>query len=146
MLDKLLFKAVHRGGKEFKLFALRNVDVGKGCDNMKSMIRKQLQDDIVESDFDVGMDNGGKVISLRTQAAIMVELWSDIQRGKNCQIWFDGLKFDTDVNATVKDSRRQVTGSKREAPESAKKDSKASKKKGSMQKTENRRKLTTWLN
>jgi len=62
------------------------------------------------------MDNGGKVISLRTQADIMVELWSDIQQDKNCRIWYDGLKFDTDVNATVKDSRSQVTGSKREAP------------------------------
>ena len=38
MLDKLLLKAVHRGGKEFKLFALRNVDFGKVCDNLKSMI------------------------------------------------------------------------------------------------------------
>ena len=81
------------------------------------------------------MDNGGKVISLRTQAD-MVELWSDIQQAKNCRIWYDGLKFDTDVDATVKDSRSQVTGFKREAPESAKKDSKA---KDLRRKTENRR-------
>ena len=82
------------------------------------------------------MDNRGKVISLRTQAD-MVELWSGIQRGKNCQIWCDGLKFDTDVDTTVKDSSRQVTRSKREAPESTKKDSKASKKKGLTQEEDN---------
>jgi len=39
MLDKFLLKAVHRGAWEgiFKLFALRNVDFGKGCDNFKSI-------------------------------------------------------------------------------------------------------------
>jgi len=54
------------------------------------------------------IDNGGKVISLRTQADVL-ELWADIKQGKSCQIWCDGLN----VNDDGKDSR---AGAKRGSP------------------------------
>jgi len=37
----------------------------------------QLPTDIVSKDFDIGVENGGGVISLRT-GADLAELWSDI--------------------------------------------------------------------
>ena len=40
MVDKLILKATHRGGKELKLFVLRNMDCGEGCNNLKSTIKK----------------------------------------------------------------------------------------------------------
>ena len=46
----------------------------------------------------------------------MIELWSDIQRGKSCQIWCDGLK----VNIDEKDSRKQA-GAKSKKVELSKK-------------------------
>ena len=126
MVDKLILKATHRGGKEFKLFVLRNVDCGKGCDNLKSTIKKQLQDDIIQSDFDVGIDNGGKVISLRTQADVL-ELWAEI-KCKSCQIWCDRLKVN---NNDGKDSR---AGAKRGSPKKNQ-----TKRKCLIRKTEDRR-------
>ena len=74
-------KAIHKHGKEFKLFVLRKINCGQSYDDLKSTIKKQFQDDIVANDFDVGIDSGGKVISLRTQTDMM-EMWSDIQQGK----------------------------------------------------------------
>ena len=107
LIDKLFLKATYKEGKDCKLFVLRNIDCDKVkcCDDLKTVIKTQLEDNIVSDDFDVGVENGGKVISMRTQADLS-ELWSNVQQGKNCQVWCDGLRGDDSVNSTKRAKRK----------------------------------------
>jgi len=91
IIEKVILKATVKEGKEFKLFVLQNIEYEKiTCrDDLKSVITKQLPSDIVSHDFDIGIENSGEVISLRTQADL-AELWSDVIQGNIHQIWCDG--------------------------------------------------------
>jgi len=79
LIEKMILKATVKEGKEFKLFMLRNIECEKiTCgDDLKKIITNQFPSDIVAHNFDIGIENGGGVISLRTQADL-AELWSDV--------------------------------------------------------------------
>ena len=65
-----------------KTFTLRNIDPSKvkTCDQLKSVVRAQLQDDICTADFDVGYLQNNTVVSLRSPED-MQEIWSNIMKG-----------------------------------------------------------------
>jgi len=122
VIEKLILKATYKEGKECKLFVLRNIDCVKVkcCEDLKSIIKTQLYDDIVSDDFDVGVESGGKIISMRTQADLL-ELWSNVQQGKNCQIWCDGLRQGD--NSVTKRAKRKSPDTSRSSVASKKKNS-----------------------
>jgi hypothetical protein len=81
IIDKVILKAVSKTGKNYKLFTLRSIDCNKvvSREDLKAIIRRQLQDDIKRRDFDIGVVSGSSVISIRTQADLS-EFWSDIKK------------------------------------------------------------------
>ena len=83
-ISKVLIKAVKSDGKKVdgKTFTLRNIDPSKvkTCDQLKSVVRAQLQDDICTADFDVGYLQNNTVVSLRSPED-MQEIWSNIMKG-----------------------------------------------------------------
>ena len=75
-VDKVLLKAVNKKGKkEPKTFTLRDVDrlAFLTCDNLKSVIKRKLSDDITVGDFDIVQ--GTTVVRIRTSDDLE-ELWS----------------------------------------------------------------------
>ena len=50
-------------------------------EDVKCVIKTQLQGDIVAGEFDVGIVSSASVISIRSEADVK-ELWADIQMGK----------------------------------------------------------------
>ena len=93
-IDKVLLKAVNKKGKKDpKTFTLRNIDqhaISTG-DDLKSMIRKKLSDDITTGEFDVGYIQGTTVVRVRSSEDLE-ELWSLLrQPQKNTVLWCDGL-------------------------------------------------------
>jgi hypothetical protein len=94
LINKLLLKAVSDSTKkDAKTFTIRKVNPGltKTCESLKDVIREQLTDDIISSDFDVGYIEGNTAVSLRS-AQDLLELWEDINQGKKVVMWCDGLK------------------------------------------------------
>ena len=87
-VEKILLKAVFKKGKKDpKTFTLRDIDratVLSGCEALKSLIRKNLKDDITSGDFDVGYIQGSSVVR------DLVELWSCLSE-KTTTLWCDGL-------------------------------------------------------
>ena len=66
-VKKVLLKAVNKdNGKESKLFTLRNVKVDS-CENLKSVIKSQLQNDIIDDSFGVGFMQGNSAVSFRSK-------------------------------------------------------------------------------
>ena len=60
-------------------------------DDLKSMIRKKLSDDITTGEFDVGYIQGTTVVRIRISEDLE-ELWSLLrQPQKNTVLWYDGL-------------------------------------------------------
>ena len=55
-----------------------------------ALIRKQVGEEIIEGDFDVGYLQGNNVITMRNKEDIQ-ELWCNLQKGSNTVIWCDGL-------------------------------------------------------
>lgn len=107
IIDKVILKAVSKTGKHYKLFTLRSIDCNKvvSREDLKAIIRRQLQDDIKRRDFDIGVVSGSSVISIRTQADLS-EFWSDIKKKKNLMLWCDGLRNSSE-------DARYVAGNKR---------------------------------
>jgi len=70
VIENLILKATYKEGKNCKLFVLRNIDCikVKCCEDLKTIIKTQLEDDIVSDDFDMGVESDGKIISMRTKA------------------------------------------------------------------------------
>ena len=76
---------------------MRNIDTTKvvSADELKDLISEQLKYDLQPpASFDVGIDFGNRVVSIRTQADLM-ELWLYVCQGKNCVLWCGGLKDKT---------------------------------------------------
>jgi len=73
IVKKVILKATVKEGKELKCM--------KRQPNLKKIITNQFPSYIVSHNFDIGIENGGGVISLRTQADL-AELWSDVIQGK----------------------------------------------------------------
>ena len=96
-IKKVLLKAVsrHSKGKDPKMFALRNIvpDRISCCNDIKSLIKEQLSDDIVEDDFDLGHVQGNTVVSLRSKADLD-EMWEGLTKGLNITLWCDGLPVE----------------------------------------------------
>lgn len=93
IIEKVLLKAVTKVGKSSsKMFTLRNVRDGLvSCNDVKSTIKSQLQNDIIAEDFDVGFISNGNVIIFRSKSDL-VEFWSDVRAQKKVYLWCDGLK------------------------------------------------------
>lgn len=77
MLLKAVSSVAGRGksknSQSSKMFTLRNVDPEKvtSREDLKALIRSQLQGDIVSRDFDVGVVSGGNIVSIRTRRQIL---------------------------------------------------------------------------
>jgi len=73
-IDKTILKAVCQNAKKDvpRAFTLRNIDTSRvlSCNNLKSVIRTQLQHDIVSDNFDVGYVQGTCVV--RAEAKIIL--------------------------------------------------------------------------
>ena len=106
IIEKVILKAVPKTGKNYKLFSLRSINCNKvvSHDDLKDVIRKQLQDDI-QRDFDIGVVSGSNVISIRTQADLS-EFWSDIRKKKNLLLWCDGLRNNLEGTHHVAGNKR----------------------------------------
>jgi hypothetical protein len=93
-IKKVFIKAVTKGGgKESKVFALRNIKPNEitSCDSLKSVIRCQLSDDIVKGSFDVGVvQNSSSAVSFRS-AEDVAETWEHLRTGKKVTLWCDGM-------------------------------------------------------
>ena len=98
IIGKALLKAASKKqtGKKAqsaaKTFVLRsiNASIVTTCSHLKALIRKQVGEEIIKGDFDVGYLQGNNVITMRNKEDIQ-ELWYNLQRGSNIVIWCDGL-------------------------------------------------------
>ena len=94
-LEKVILKAVYKGNKkDSKSFTLRKIKTGsvRTCDNLKEVIRKQLCQEIIPNDFDVGYADGANIVQIRT-IEDMNELWDNLRKPSNKKtVWCDGLK------------------------------------------------------
>ena len=93
---KLLIKVVEKGEKQTKdpgkIFTLRNVNPTSvsSMEGLKSLIRAQLADDIVDR-FDIGYIHSNKIISLRSKEDV-IELMSCVQKNDKILLWCNGLR------------------------------------------------------
>ena len=107
VISKVMLKAVSKDKKTLsKMFQLRNVNSKEvlSSGSLRSLIRAQLQDDVVSEYFDVGYMNGNNCVSIRNKEDL-VEVWSNIL---SVVLWCDGLwsggakrKFTRDEEASA---------------------------------------------
>lgn len=93
---KVLLKAVSKKNKEQKTFTLRNVqalDLFTSQD-LVSLIKAQLQEDIVAGNFECGYLQGSTVVIIRSKEDLR-ETWDNLKKGKNITLWCDGLNSAT---------------------------------------------------
>ena len=95
-IGKALLKAVCQSAKKDppRAFTLRGIDTTKvlSCDDLKTIIRRQLQHDIRSDDFDVGYIQGSSVVRVRSKDDIN-EMWIDLSKpNSKTALWCDGLK------------------------------------------------------
>ena len=57
-ISKILLKAVSKVGKDSKLFTLRDVPRVVSRDELRSTIKRQLKEDVITGEFDVGVVKG----------------------------------------------------------------------------------------
>ena len=93
LIDKVLIKVVSKRDKSQKVFTLRSIDSGTihSCDDVRKVIKAQLETDIISDEFDVGIVSSSTVISIRTKADLK-DFWSDVRLGRKVMLWCDGLK------------------------------------------------------
>ena len=92
VIGKVILKAVSKDKESHsKVFHLRNINAKEVLfsGSLRSLIRSQLQDDIISEHFDVGFMNGNNCVSIRSQEDLE-EVWSNIQKGVNVVLWCDG--------------------------------------------------------
>ena len=114
-ITKIMLKAVSKDKKgAFKMFQLRNINPREVVSNstLVTLIRSQLEDDIIEDHFDVGYISGANVVSIRNKDGL-AEVWGNVNKGVNVTLWCDGLKM-----SGMKSNKRQTVvgdagGSKR---------------------------------
>ena len=99
LVNKVLIKAFLKGcKKEFKMFTLRNINTHdsevNSVDKLQQAIKGQLGDEVSQNKFDVGYLQGANFVTVRN-AADLVEVWTNIQKGVNIILWCDGLKKNT---------------------------------------------------
>ncbi len=66
LLSKVLVKVASKDGP-IRMFTLRDLNITAilTCEDLKDAIKRQLTDDIVDSDFDVGYVEGSSVVRIR---------------------------------------------------------------------------------
>ena len=111
IIGKALLKAVSKKqtGKKAqsatKTFVLRGINastVRTTCSHLKALIRKQVGEEIIKGDFDVGYYlQGSNVITMRNKEDIQ-DLWCNLQRGSNTVIWCDALLVQQSGKTTHK--------------------------------------------
>ena len=82
-----------------KTFTIRNIDISKIkslCD-LKSLIKDNFKEDI-RPVFDVGYIQGSSVIRIRSKEDL-AEMWSEVRKSKNTNLWCDGLIEDSKKNS-----------------------------------------------
>ena len=97
LVNKVLIKAFVKGCKnEFKMFTLRNINTHEvtSVDKLRQVIKGQLGDEVSQNKFDVGYLQGANFVTVRN-AADLVEVWTNIQKGVNVILWCDGLTKNT---------------------------------------------------
>lgn len=137
LISKVLIKVVKRDGKkaEGKTFTLRNLDPTKikTRDNLKTLIRAQLQGDIRSGDFDVGYLQNSSVVSLRSREDIQ-EVMSNAAKGTKVTLWCDGLQSVSAVGNKAKKRKQQDDASSDESDSEPRKKSKVEEKDDKIQK------------
>ena len=93
VIEKILLKAVSKSSKkDSKVFSLRFLDsTHTNCKKVKEGIRRQLPDDIIEDDFELGVVQGSTVVSIRSQSDLY-EFFSHVRQGIKVTLWCNGLK------------------------------------------------------
>ena len=93
-LTRALLKAVLKGGnKDGKMFTIRDVDttVISSCDAIKTLIREQLNKDIVSGDFDIGFVIGSSAVRIHNKNDLL-DVWSELRKpGSKMTLWCDVL-------------------------------------------------------
>ena len=112
LIDKVLIKVVSKGDKSQKVFTLRSIDSGTihSCDDVRKVIKAQLESDIISDVFDVGIVSGSSVISIRTKADLN-DFWRDVRSGRKVMLWCDGLKT---ASSKKKSKKRKADASDQE--------------------------------
>ena len=93
IVKKILVKAVSKEkGKDAKLFTLRNIqtDCISSCDDLKKVIKTQLNKDVVDK-FDVGYMQNTSAVSIRSDEDLL-DIWDQVHNGKKVILWCDGLQ------------------------------------------------------
>ena len=91
VVNKVMLKAVSKDKNHLlKMFQLRNINSKEvlSSNSFRSLIRAQLQDDIISEYFDVGYMNGNNCASIGNKE----DLWNNVQKGMNMFLWCDGLR------------------------------------------------------
>ncbi len=97
VVDKVLLKAVSKSSKKDpKVFCIRYLDFHTTCKKLREAIQRQLPDDIIRGDFDIGVVRGNTVVSIRSERDIL-EVFNDLKCGVKITLWCDGLR---DVNVS----------------------------------------------
>ena len=123
-VKKVLLKVVNKkNSKEFKLFTLRNVKESDiiSCENLKSLIRSQLYDDITKGSFDVGVVQSNSSVSFRSVEDLK-EVWEQLCAGKNVTLWCDGMASNKKKRSRDCDTEEEEEYEKRKCKKSKKKD------------------------
>ena len=87
-ISKVLLKSVNKRKKgACKTFTLRNIKPWEilECSDLEDSVRDQLQDDVIEEEFDVGYLQSNTVVSIRSKEGL-VEVWSTMSKST---LWCD---------------------------------------------------------
>ena len=81
VVEKILLKTVSKSSKkDSKVFSFRFLDsTHTSCKKVKEGIRRQLPDDIIEDDLELGVVQGSTVVSIRSQPDLH-EFFSYVKR------------------------------------------------------------------
>lgn len=133
LLSKVLVNVASKDGpiSSGKMFTLRDLDITailtcedlKGED-LKDAIKRQLTDDIVDSDFDVGYVEGSSVVRIRNRRDLE-EVWSCIAKSKGkVMLWCDGLSNTKESRKRPRSDGVSVVNKKKKVPDKADKEQK----------------------
>ena len=128
LLSKVLVKVASKDGpiSSGKMFTLRDLDITTilTCEDLKDAIKRQLTDDIVDSDFDVGYVEGSSVVRIRNRRDLE-EVWSCISKSKGkVMLWCDGLSNTKESRKRPRSNGVSVVNTKKKVPDKADKEQK----------------------
>ena len=128
LLSKVLVKVASKDGpiSSGKMFTLRDLDITTilTCEDLKDAIKRQLTDDIVDSDFDVGYVEGSSVVRIRNRRDLE-EVWSCIAKSKGkVMLWCDGLSNTKESRKRPRSNGVSVVNTKKKVPDKADKEQK----------------------